>query len=278
VEKSPPRVNNFEEKAKQLGLVKRSWESAFDIATKDLERDTEGNVRVGSYSALPYNLLYNNCEMFASYCKYDYPGGWTEQAMNVWKAVIGGLSSFTTQMAGNIPNMLNTDAPLALKVPLVVLSPVYVGLDVAVDTASNVMSPVISTLQNVGRPGGTVSEERESTSKSYSSPASSGAFVQTSRESHQAHWSVFSAGVAGPSAGAGAHAGFDGVSAEVKAEMIRTEVGAGPVKVGVGLQTDTGVSIRKGKVGASLLGFGAEVGGDGLKVKTPVADASCCVV
>lgn len=51
----------------------------------------------------------------------------------------------------------------------------------------------------------------------------------------------------------------------------------GPVSVGVGLQLDSGVCVKKGKVGASLLGFGAEVGEGGLKVKTPVADASCCI-
>lgn len=131
--------------------------------------------------------------------------------------------------------------------------------------------------RNVVREGGTISRDREATEGTYETGLGVGYKAETTKESVEAHWSVLSAGASSSSASTEGYIGLDGVCAEVKAELARGEVGVGPVSVGVGLQADTGVCLKKGKVGASLLGFGGEIGEGGIKVKTPIADASCCI-
>lgn len=133
------------------------------------------------------------------------------------------------------------------------------------------------TLRNVQREGGTVSRDRESKEGKYETGLGVGYKAETTKESVEAHWSVLSAGLSSPSASTEGYIGLDGVCAEMKAELARGEAAVGPVSVGVGLQADTGICMRKGKVGASVLGFGGEIGESGVKLKTPVADVSCCI-
>lgn len=135
----------------------------------------------------------------------------------------------------------------------------------------------ILSFRNIDREGGTISRDRESSEGSYKTGLGTGYKAETTKVSVEAHWSVLSAGLSSSSASTESYLGLDGVQAEIKAELARGEVAVGPVSVGVGLQMDSGVCVKKGKIGASLLGFGGEIGGDGIKVKTPVADVSCCI-
>lgn len=75
----PLRVCNFEEKAKQLGLVKRDIWEIWDVATKGLERGINGEPKAGVWRNVQDNRLYNNSEVFVTYCRYDCPSGWSEQ-------------------------------------------------------------------------------------------------------------------------------------------------------------------------------------------------------
>ena len=129
----------------------------------------------------------------------------------------------------------------------------------------------------MSRQGDIIARDREATAGKYETGLGVGYKAETTKESVEAHYSVLSAGLSSVSASTESYIGLDGVCAEMKAELARGEVAVGPVSVGVGLQVDSGICVKKGKVGASLLGFGAEVGEGGLKVKTPVADASCCI-
>lgn len=133
------------------------------------------------------------------------------------------------------------------------------------------------TFRNIAREGGTISRDRESTIRPYKTGLGTGYKLETTKESVEAHWSVLSAGISSSSASTESYLGLDGVQAEIKAEVAKIEVAIGPVSAGVGLQIDTGICMKKGKIGVSLLGFGGEIGGDGIKVKTPIADASCCI-
>lgn len=75
----PVRVCNFEEKAKQLGLVKRDIWEIMDKATEGFGKGINGKPDDGSWRNVENNLLYNNGEVFVTYCRYDCPRGWSEQ-------------------------------------------------------------------------------------------------------------------------------------------------------------------------------------------------------
>lgn len=79
VGKNPLRVCNFEEKAKQLGLVKRNTCEMIDIATGGLEKDTNGKPKAGTGRDVQYDVIYKNSESFVTYCRYECPHGWSEQ-------------------------------------------------------------------------------------------------------------------------------------------------------------------------------------------------------
>lgn len=79
VGKQPLRVCNFDEKAKQLGLVKRHTCKMIDIATGGLEKDGNGKPKAGTWRDVQYDEIYKNSETFVTYCRYQCPHGWSEQ-------------------------------------------------------------------------------------------------------------------------------------------------------------------------------------------------------
>ena len=66
-------------------------------------------------------------------------------------------------------------------------------------------------------------------------------------------------------------------SAGANASVARAEASAGPVRVGVGLNINTGVSVGMDGVHASFLGFGFNAG-PRLSIQSPLADASCTIL
>jgi len=64
------RINNTLMTAFQLGLKKRSTSDAIHKALVGLKRDKNGKVMLREPVPYDYNLVYNNCEYFATRCKY----------------------------------------------------------------------------------------------------------------------------------------------------------------------------------------------------------------
>ncbi|KAL7268480.1 hypothetical protein RUND412_008894 [Rhizina undulata] len=79
----------------------------------------------------------------------------------------------------------------------------------------------------------------------------------------------------GPNLNAGAHVGLDGAGAYASAELVRAEIGAGPLTAGVGFKLSTGAQISTTAVQASVAGFGIKIGGPGgFSVSTPLFDVT----
>ena len=66
-------------------------------------------------------------------------------------------------------------------------------------------------------------------------------------------------------------------SAGASLTVARAEATVGPVKAGVGLSLDTGVSAGIDGVGANFLGFGIHVGPK-MSISTPIFDFSCSIM
>jgi hypothetical protein len=73
-----------------------------------------------------------------------------------------------------------------------------------------------------------------------------------------------------------------GQGAFLQAEFGKVELGAdtpyGRVGAHVSPNLNTGAGVRDGNLEATLLGFGAKVGQDGIGVRTPLAGADCSVM
>lgn len=76
--------------------------------------------------------------------------------------------------------------------------------------------------------------------------------------------------------------GIKGKGLFVQAEIWKAELSAdtplGRIGMSWGLNANTGAGIRDDGVEASILGFGAKVGKDGVGLQTPVNGADCCVM
>jgi hypothetical protein len=68
------RVNNCVLIATTLGLTPRSKRDAINKALEGLKRDSNGKVMLEEPIEYDYNLLHNNCEFFATRCKYEKYG------------------------------------------------------------------------------------------------------------------------------------------------------------------------------------------------------------
>jgi len=103
-----------------------------------------------------------------------------------------------------------------------------------------------------------------------------GAYARASVFDAEAHASTLQARVNGPAAGVGAQASLVQVGVHASAELPRAEVSVAGINAGVGFNLNTGASVGVDGVSANFLGFGFSVGPT-MALRTPVADASCCI-
>lgn len=79
----------------------------------------------------------------------------------------------------------------------------------------------------------------------------------------------------GPHAGARAIAGAEGFGAFAEASYGRADANLGPIGVHANLNANTGAGMRNGNLEASVVGFGFQVGQDGVGLRTPIGGADC---
>ena len=109
---------------------------------------------------------------------------------------------------------------------------------------------------------------------SYETRTGKGVIARAVVAEASAHAGPCSASAEALTATAGASYNASGVKAYANATLARAEASAGPLGVGTGLSLDTGASVGVDGVGASVAGFGFNIGPK-MQIKTPIVDVEC---